>query len=136
MAPQPADRLPSDQLPEKLLPNLAKIISGVDGEVLFQVSLGSDRSVLDIECLASQVQPVNMLPLDLVLEHPARIGASSVMFVSSSSGSLTEPDECDLAFTDRLIEAGEMSGVPVYDHYLVREGGYVSLRASTDLWDL
>ncbi|MEA2435169.1 MAG: repair protein RadC [Actinomycetota bacterium] len=125
---------PAQRQPEKLLPSLAQIVTGIDGEVLFQISLDSDRSVMDIECLASQVQPKNMLPLDLVLEHPLDLGAGSVLFVSNSSGSLAEPAESDLDFTRRLIEAGRISRMPVEDHYIVKDGGYLSLRRSTDLW--
>jgi DNA repair protein RadC len=124
----------ADRPPETLIPSLAQIVSGIDGEVVFQISLDSDGSVMDIECLASQIQPKNMLPLDLVLEHPRNKGADSVMFVSNSSGPLARPAESDLDFTSRLIEAGDSSDLPVRDHYLVKDGAFISLRDSTALW--
>ncbi len=101
---------------------------------MFQVSLDGAGEVIDIECLASASQPKNMLPLDLLLERPRDVGASSVMYVSNASGALGSPEDCDVDFTARLIEAGAASGVPVTDHYLVREGGFVSLKATTSLW--
>ena len=125
---------PAARPPETLLPSLAKIVTGIDGEVLFQISLDADRSVIDIECLASQIQPKNMLPLDLVFEHPRNLGAYSVMFVSNASGSIVSPADADIQFTRRLIETGSVADVPVDDHYLVADGSYISLRSTTDLW--
>lgn len=75
-----------------------------------------------------------MIPLDLLLERPADVGASSVMFVSNASGKLQSPDDCDLDFTARLIEAGAIAGVPVIDHYLVRDRSFASLKKETALW--
>ncbi len=122
------------RLPEYILPNLAEIISGVEGDILFQLSLDRDREVIDIVCLASATQPKNMIPLDLLLERPADVGASSVIYVSNASGKLDPPDECDTDFTAGLIEAGATTGIPVIDHYLVRDGRFASLKKATALW--
>lgn len=122
------------RLVEHILPNLAEIISGVDGEVLFQISLDAQDEVIDIECLTSATQPKNMLPLDLLLERPLDLNAAGVTYVSSGTGSVGAPAECELSFTARLIEAGATAGIPVVDHHLVITGHLVSLRETTALW--
>lgn len=123
-----------ERLPEYILPNLADIVTQVEGDVLFQISLDARGEVIDIECLASATQPKNTIPLDLLLDGPRGVGASSVMYVSNASGSLESPEDCDTEFTARLIEAGAMAGIPVADHYLVRDHRVVSLKATTALW--
>lgn len=120
---------------EAILPNLAEIVSQVDGEVLFQLSLDSGHEVIDIECLASPTQPKNMIPLDLLLDGPSGLKAAAVTYVSTGTGGIQAPDECELAFTARLIEAGAAAGIPVADHHLVISGCLVSLRQTTALWD-
>lgn len=122
------------RLPQYILPNLAEIISGVEGDILFQLSLDPGGEVIDIECLASATQPKNMIPLDLLLERPRDVGASSVIYVSNASGKLDPPDDCDTDFTARLIEAGAIVGMPVTDHYLVRDRSFASLKKATALW--
>ncbi|HJR45297.1 MAG TPA: JAB domain-containing protein [Actinomycetota bacterium] len=122
------------RLVEYILPNLAQIVSEIDGEVLFQISLDADGEVIDIECLASSTQPKNMLPLDLLLERPREVDAAAVAYVSSGTGPFDGPDEFELAFTARLIEAGAAAGIPVADHHLVTKGHQVSLRETTALW--
>lgn len=122
------------RLPEYILSNLAQIVSGIEGDVLFQISLDPVGEVIDIECLASASQPKNMLPLDLLFERPRDVGAGSVMYVSNASGTLDVIEDCDLAFTARLIEAGRRIGIPVTDHYLVRDQRLSSLKATTGLW--
>jgi DNA repair protein RadC len=122
---------------EEILPNLAQIVSGLEGqgEVIFQIPLNKHGEVIDeIECLASPTQPKNLLPLELVLQYPKDIGAAEVTFVSNSCGELTSPAEADIDFTRRLIDAGRTVGVPIADHYLAANDHYISLRQSTDLW--
>lgn len=122
------------QLPEYILPNLARIVSEVEGDILFQISLDELGEVIDVECLASATQPKNMLPLDLLFERPCDVGATSVLYVSNASGAIDPPESCDTDFTARLIEAGRRVGVPVEDHYLVRDGEFASLKRRTGLW--
>lgn len=123
-----------ERRPEYILPNIAEIISAVEGDVLFQLSLDDRGEVIDIECLASPTQPKNMIPLDLLLEGPRGIGASSVLYVSNASGSLIPPADCDVDFTARLIAEGARLGIPVEDHYLAKNGRYDSLKSRTALW--
>ncbi len=122
------------QLPEYILPNLTNILSAVEGDVIFQLSLDEGGEVVDIECLASATQPKNMIPLDLLLERPKDVGAGAVMYVSNTTGSLEQPEDCEIDFTERLLRAGEAVGVEVVDHYLVADGRLMSLRRETALW--
>lgn len=120
---------------EEVLPNLAFAVDGIDAEVLFQLSVDDLGRVRDIECLTSWTQPKNLIPLATLLERVVEVGASSVVYLSRGSGGGGTLEDCDLDFTERLIEAGRACGVEVRDHYVVQGGGYYSLRRTTDLWD-
>ncbi len=121
------------RLPDDLLTNLARIISEVEAEMLFQVSLDESSQVLDIECLASGTESKDSLPVDLLLERPRELGAASVLYISS--GSARPPAQVDLDFTRDLIGAGARHQISVLDHYLVEAGAPCSLRSTTNLWN-
>ncbi|HPR64670.1 MAG TPA: DNA repair protein RadC [Thermoanaerobaculia bacterium] len=55
--------------------------------------------------------------------HAARI----ILFHTHPSGD-PEPSEDDLRFTRRLVQAGELLGIPVADHLIVGTDGYYSFR--------
>ena len=38
-----------------------------------------------------------------------------------------EPSREDIRITRQLVEAGKLMGVPVHDHLIIAENGYVSL---------
>lgn len=54
--------------------------------------------------------------------------AAAVIAVHNHPSGDPEPSEDDLRVTRRLIDTGVLLGVPLVDHVIVAEGGYVSLR--------
>jgi DNA repair protein RadC len=54
--------------------------------------------------------------------------AAAVIAVHNHPSGDPEPSDDDLRVTRRLIETGVLLGVPLVDHVIVAEGGYVSLR--------
>lgn len=120
---------------DEVLPNLAYAVDGIEAEVLFQLSVDATGCVRDIECLTSWTQPKNLIPLLTLLERVVEVGASSAVYLSRGSGFAGALEDCDLDFTQRLIEAGHACGVEVRDHYIVQGGAYYSLRRATDLWE-
>jgi DNA repair protein RadC len=73
--------------------------------------------------------------LDASLAHPrdvfreaAAAGASAIiLFHNHPSGDPT-PSRDDVALTERLVQAGDLMGIPVIDHIIVAESRFVSLR--------
>ncbi len=47
----------------------------------------------------------------------------------------TVPSQADLAFTQRLLDAGDLLGIQVVDHLILVRRSWRSLRESTRLWD-
>ena len=71
--------------------------------------------------------------LDRTLVHPREVFSPAVRELAYAvivahnhpSGEL-EPSEEDVRLTDRLVEAGEILGIPVLDHFIVSARGFTS----------
>lgn len=56
--------------------------------------------------------------------------AGSVVFAHNHPSGDPSPSDADIASTKRLIEAGEILGIPVLDHIVIGSGDkYISMRA-------
>lgn len=120
--------------PEEVIDNLVSILSKVDAEVVFCTAVGADGRIGDTECLASQDQPKNTIPLDALLGFAHEVRAPALMITSKSSGPMTEIADCDLDFTRRLLAAAWEQEIEIHDHILVGEGTHRSLKQVTELW--
>lgn len=54
--------------------------------------------------------------------------AAAVIFVHNHPSGDPTPSRDDIAITGRLKEAGEIMGIPVLDHVILGDAGYVSLK--------
>lgn len=63
-----------------------------------------------------------------VFSPAVREAAAAVILVHNHPSGDPEPSNEDIVVTRRLIDAGRLLGVPVLDHVVVADGGYVSLR--------
>jgi len=64
-----------------------------------------------------------------VFVDAVRRSAGSVIFIHNHPSGDPAPSEMDITTTKRLMEAGEILGIPVLDHIIIGDGTYVSLRA-------
>ncbi len=79
---------------------------------------------------------VSMGNLDSSIVHPREVFkeaisslAAAVIFVHNHPSGDTEPSPDDVNLTRRLVEAGELLGIPVLDHIIVGDKGYLSLKS-------
>jgi DNA repair protein RadC len=64
-----------------------------------------------------------------------RMGSSAILLAHNHPSGDPEPSIEDKQVTKRLLEAGELLGVPVLDHIIIgSEGSYVSLRERMSGW--
>lgn len=63
-----------------------------------------------------------------VFVDAVRRSAGSVVFVHNHPSGDPTPSETDVETTKRLIEAGEILGIPVLDHIVIGDGRYVSMK--------
>lgn len=59
-----------------------------------------------------------------------RRSAGSVIFVHNHPSGDPTPSDMDITTTKRLMEAGDILGIPVLDHIIIGDGKYISMRAA------
>lgn len=64
-----------------------------------------------------------------VFVDAVRRSAGSVVFVHNHPSGDPTPSGADIETTKRLIQAGEILGIPVLDHIVIGDGRYISMRA-------
>ena len=84
----------------------------------------------------NDTRQVSIGNLDSSLVHPREVFkdaistyASTVIFVHNHPSGDLEPSAEDIHLTKRLVEAGELLGIPVIDHIIVSDRGYTSLKS-------
>jgi len=102
---------------------------------------GKKREYFYILCLDTRnhvrsKKQVSMGNLDSSIVHPREVFkeaisslASSVIFVHNHPSGDLEPSPEDIHLTRRLVEAGQLLGIPVLDHIIVNDKSYISLKA-------
>lgn len=65
-----------------------------------------------------------------VFVEAVRRSAGSVVFIHNHPSGDPTPSDADILTTQRLIEAGNILGIPVLDHIIIGDGIYVSLKAA------
>lgn len=73
--------------------------------------------------------------LNTSIAHPREIfnraisySAARIILAHNHPSGNVEPSEADLSFTRRMLEAGELLGIEVLDHFIIGENCYLSLR--------
>ena len=98
---------------------------------------------LDVKNRLLRTEVITIGSATETLAHPRDIFRSAVqqgdtvrLIVAHNhpSGSL-DPSNEDIALTKQLIEASKILGIPIMDHLILGEGKFLSLKATSGLWD-
>ena len=68
-----------------------------------------------------------------VFREAVRSAAAAIVLVHNHPSGDPSPSDEDHRVTRRLVEAGEVLGIPIVDHVVVAERGYYSFQAGGDL---
>jgi DNA repair protein RadC len=89
--------------------------------------------LLDAKHAIIRDQTVSKGSLTLSIVHPREVfnlavkeSAAAVIFVHNHPSGDPQPSPEDRVLTTRLVQAGEVLGIPVLDHLIVGDGRYVS----------
>jgi DNA repair protein RadC len=92
--------------------------------------------MLDTRGHLIRTEEVSRGSLNSTVVHPREVFkaataacAAAVIFVHNHPSGDPEPSDDDIALTRRLVNAGQVMGIPVHDHVIVTEKGFVSLRS-------
>jgi DNA repair protein RadC len=91
---------------------------------------------LDTRNRVKSKKQVSQGNLDSSIVHPREVFkdaisslASSVIFIHNHPSGDLEPSSEDINLTKRLVEAGELLGIPVLDHIIVSDVGFMSMKS-------
>lgn len=63
-----------------------------------------------------------------IFKGAVRYSAARIIIAHNHPSGNTEPSEADFSFTRRMVDAGELMGIEVLDHFIIGEKDYLSLR--------
>jgi DNA repair protein RadC len=113
--------------PKDALPVLGTLRASAQ-ENFVVVTLDGNNQVIKVHAVTvglanqSQIHPRETF-------HPAVADrAVSILLAHNHPSGNLEPSESDLAATRRLVEVSKTLGIPILDHLIVSEGGFLSLR--------
>lgn len=64
-----------------------------------------------------------------VFVDAVRRSAGSVVFLHNHPSGDPEPSQADVDTTLRLVEVGELLGIPVLDHIIIGDGRFISMKS-------
>ena len=115
---------------------LQPLVYGSMQERFFVILLGPRNKVLGCprEIAKGQRDEVG-LSTNLVFEQPMKEGARAIVVAHNHPAGDPEPSEEDIELTRKLIEAGKLLNIPVYDHVVIGRPteehlGFFSIAAS------
>lgn len=121
-------RRPSLRSPARVHELMRGELRGLERETFHALLLDSQHR-LRRRCRVSEGTLTSSLVHPREVFAPAlREAAAAIIVVHNHPSGDPEPSAEDLAVTRRLIDAGRLLGVPLLDHVVVADGGYVSIR--------
>ena len=63
-----------------------------------------------------------------VFRSAVKRGAASIIVIHNHPSGNPTPSQNDINVTKRLVEVGELIGIPVLDHLIIGDGVFVSLK--------
>lgn len=116
--------LSAGQAAEMLIPEMRNL----EREHFREVILNTKHDVLACVEVAIGTLSASLVHPREVFHEAIRVrGAAIIVAHNHPSGSI-EPSAEDLALTRRLVQAGELVGIPVLDHLIIGDGSYLSLK--------
>lgn len=122
-------RGPPVQSPEEAFTSMQEKLKGKKKEHFYILCLDTRNRV-------SSKKQVSQGNLDSSIVHPREVFkdaisslASSVIFIHNHPSGDLEPSSEDVQLTKRLVEAGELLGIPVLDHIIISDKGYTSMKS-------
>jgi len=127
LAAEPAREVSRIRGPRDVYGRLGPLLRDRRQEEFWVLHLDTQNQIIIERCLT-----IGLLNTSLV--HPREVfapaivaGAASLILVHNHPSGDPEPSPEDIAVTRQLVESGRLLGIPVRDHVVLGDGGYVSL---------
>lgn len=110
-----------------------ELIEDANQEHLLVLLLDSKGGVIRIETVFIGSLNESVAHPREIFHRAVRYGAASLLVVHNHPSGNPEPSRQDLQFTERLIQAGKVMGIPLQDHLVIGHGRYCSIREGKTL---
>lgn len=107
---------------------LVREMSGLTQENVVALYLNTKNDIIKNETIFVGSLNTSVAHPREIFKGAVRYSAARVIIAHNHPSGNTDPSEADLAFTRRLVDAGEMMGIEVIDHIIIGEQNYYSLR--------
>ena len=115
--------------PDSVIKAVRPFFFGLDREKFGVLVLNSHNAPVAFHC-------VSVGCLDSAVVHPREVfkfailsSAASVIFVHNHPSGCCDPSSEDVNLTKRLVDAGELLGIPVLDHIIITDDAYLSMKS-------
>lgn len=114
--------------PEDVVKILMEDMRYLSKEFFKVVILNSKGRVITIDTVSiGELNSAGVHPREVFSKAVKKSGAALILVHNHPSGDPT-PSQADIKTTKRLMEAGELMGIPVLDHIIIGDGKYTSMR--------
>jgi DNA repair protein RadC len=119
---------PSLRSPRAVFELLEPRVRGLEQETFWSLLLDGKQRLRRVVPISSGTLTASLVHPREVFRAAIREAAAALVVAHNHPSGDPEPSAEDLAVTERLRQAGEVLGIPLQDHVVIGDGGYVSLR--------
>ena len=114
--------------PSEVVARMAPILRGLEQETFHALLLDARHRLLHRVLVSAGTLTTSLVHPREVFREAIRRSAAALVVVHNHPSGDPEPSQEDRAVTRRLIEVGELLGIPLLDHVVVGDDRWVSLR--------
>ena len=117
---------------DKAVEVMAKVLAEMDREYFCVINLDTRRRAINCHTVAVGNTDAVEVPVQNIFKAGLLSNAKSILCMHCHPSGSLEPSQPDLNITKRIVEAGNIIGIPVTDHIIVAggTGSYTSLRST------
>lgn len=122
--------------PENAAEIIRPLFDSVDREMVVAVSIDVKGSPIAAEVVAIGSLDCCIVSMRELFKHAVLSNAAGLLCFHNHPSGDPEPSKEDVEITRRMIEAGELLGIPLVVHIILGDSGFVSLkdRGCGNLW--
>lgn len=107
---------------------LLKELSNLTQEHVMALYLNTKNEIVKKEIIFKGSLSSSVAHPREIFKGAVRYSAARIILAHNHPSGDTEPSEADMLFTKRIVDAGEMMGIEVLDHFIIGEDKYLSMQ--------
>ena len=107
---------------------LVRELSNLTQENVMAVYLNTKNEIIKKEIIFKGSLNSSVAHPREIFNGAVRYSAARIVIAHNHPSGNIDPSEADLLFTQRMVEAGELMGIEMLDHFIIGENNYISLK--------